>query len=386
MESDRYFNLQLTIQKLEEELALYRNGTTGQELLDLIKEKDKEVECLSTELNNVKKELATTKTNFTTLIKSSRKTLADNEALKRSIENMQQEKISTEEKCADLSISLSKLHEECTKKEDELKELHNNFDQSKRQNEDDAAMISKLQEQGVNHVKKLNAQYKDLKDNEVVIKQLEQKIQTLEIDTWKDKEKITQLQLEYRDQSNAYLKDKESHSDTIKAAHKQLVAKVKEVETLTKQVVDLEKRLAERDEAYKRAVVERDDSIRSLKLQVEHLEKSHEEFVINSKNTLESREEHWKDEARRLEKLNENDAARIRKYEAERANLSQSKREMDSLRARNKDLEDKIKRQEQYMKNRLLRDRGNLMNIPEASSKQPRPSNPNAPVAQSNQL
>jgi chromosome segregation ATPase len=42
MENDKMFNLQLTIQKLEEELNLYRNGTTGSELLAIIAEKDKE--------------------------------------------------------------------------------------------------------------------------------------------------------------------------------------------------------------------------------------------------------------------------------------------------------------------------------------------------------
>jgi len=32
----QFFNLQLTVQKLEEELVLYRNGTTSQELMDYI--------------------------------------------------------------------------------------------------------------------------------------------------------------------------------------------------------------------------------------------------------------------------------------------------------------------------------------------------------------
>lgn len=44
MESERFFSLQLTIQKLEEELSLYRKGTSGQQLLELIAEKDAEIE------------------------------------------------------------------------------------------------------------------------------------------------------------------------------------------------------------------------------------------------------------------------------------------------------------------------------------------------------
>lgn len=45
--SDKVFNLQLTVQRLEEELGLYRNGTTASELLSVIAEKDREVDALT---------------------------------------------------------------------------------------------------------------------------------------------------------------------------------------------------------------------------------------------------------------------------------------------------------------------------------------------------
>jgi chromosome segregation ATPase len=48
---DKQFNYQLTIQKLEEELSLYRNGTTGQELLECIREKDIELEKMRSIIN-----------------------------------------------------------------------------------------------------------------------------------------------------------------------------------------------------------------------------------------------------------------------------------------------------------------------------------------------
>lgn len=51
MDTDKIFNYQLTIQKLEEELALYRNGTSGQQLLELIAEKDSEIKSLKDVLN-----------------------------------------------------------------------------------------------------------------------------------------------------------------------------------------------------------------------------------------------------------------------------------------------------------------------------------------------
>ena len=46
MEQDKVFNLQLTIQKLQEEVSLYRNGANGEELLQLIAEKESEIRAL----------------------------------------------------------------------------------------------------------------------------------------------------------------------------------------------------------------------------------------------------------------------------------------------------------------------------------------------------
>jgi chromosome segregation ATPase len=50
-EIDRVFDLQLTIQKLQEEVSLYRNGINGQELLELLAEKDSEIENLKVAVN-----------------------------------------------------------------------------------------------------------------------------------------------------------------------------------------------------------------------------------------------------------------------------------------------------------------------------------------------
>mmetsp|Transcript_9063 Transcript_9063/g.12403 ORF Transcript_9063/g.12403 Transcript_9063/m.12403 type:complete len:439 (+) Transcript_9063:18-1334(+) len=48
----QFFNLQLTVQKLEEELVLYRNGTTSQELMDYLAEKDNEIVSLKSLLSS----------------------------------------------------------------------------------------------------------------------------------------------------------------------------------------------------------------------------------------------------------------------------------------------------------------------------------------------
>ena len=53
MEQDKLFNLQLTIQKLQEEVSLYRNGADGDELFQLIAEKEEEIAALKAS-NSVK--------------------------------------------------------------------------------------------------------------------------------------------------------------------------------------------------------------------------------------------------------------------------------------------------------------------------------------------
>jgi chromosome segregation ATPase len=173
MDTDRYFNLQLTIQKLEEELSLYRNGTTGQELLDLIKEKDTELGATKTDLINTSSELATVKNNFSTLIKSSRKTLADNESLKTQHQQAQAALTALTAEHAVMAASLASTTKSLTDTETALQVASEKLASSCQQNQDDAAMISKLQEQGIAYVKKLNCQYSQAKESEKQIKILE---------------------------------------------------------------------------------------------------------------------------------------------------------------------------------------------------------------------
>jgi chromosome segregation ATPase len=52
MEQEKIFNLQLTVQRLEEELALYRNGTTMEQMFDLIKEKEVEINDYKSKLSD----------------------------------------------------------------------------------------------------------------------------------------------------------------------------------------------------------------------------------------------------------------------------------------------------------------------------------------------
>lgn len=173
MDTDRYFNLQLTIQKLEEELSLYRNGTTGQELLDLIKEKDSELGSTKAELNKKSEELATLMNNFSTLIKSSRKTLADNEAMKAQLQDLSAAHSRLTSQHDETSAALAAATQTMRNTQEALETTSKQLSAATQQNDTDAAMIAKLQEQGIGYVKKLNSQYSQIKDDEKKIKILE---------------------------------------------------------------------------------------------------------------------------------------------------------------------------------------------------------------------
>ena len=79
---DKIFNLQLTIQKLEEELTLYRNGTSGQQLLELIAEKDSEITTLKSTVNEKNDKLRQ-------LARSSNEFLIKHQALQNEKQNLE---------------------------------------------------------------------------------------------------------------------------------------------------------------------------------------------------------------------------------------------------------------------------------------------------------
>ena len=82
MEQDKLFNLQLTIQKLQEEVSLYRNGADGDELFQLIAEKENEISGLKAS-NLVKND------SLKKLAKKSAEVLAKCDRLQSEYDNLQ---------------------------------------------------------------------------------------------------------------------------------------------------------------------------------------------------------------------------------------------------------------------------------------------------------
>lgn len=82
MENDKLFNLQLTIQKLQEEVSLYRNGADGDEIFQLIAEKESEIKTL-------KESIASRNENLRKLAKKSSEVLARCDRVQSEYETLQ---------------------------------------------------------------------------------------------------------------------------------------------------------------------------------------------------------------------------------------------------------------------------------------------------------
>ncbi len=104
-----------------------------------------------------------------------------------------------------------------------------------------------------------------------------------------------------------------------------------------------------------------------MKAEVDQLSHALAQQSMNHSKEIQQREEHWSNECRRIQRLSESAQLRVSKLETEKDMTISHRRDADILRAKNVELEEKIKRLEQQTKTRLLKDRTNLMH-PEAIS------------------
>lgn len=137
MEHDKVFNLQLTIQKLQEEVSLFRNGADGVELFQLIAEKECEIKALKSSnlCNNetlkklakksaevlarcdrVQSEYETLQFEHSDLIQERKRLAAQVEALKIS-------SASSAALCQERKITIDQLEEELTARDASVEKL-----------------------------------------------------------------------------------------------------------------------------------------------------------------------------------------------------------------------------------------------------------------------
>ena len=131
--SHEIFNLQLAVQHLEAELSLYRNGTSGSDLLVIIAERDAEIDALKTNLSETTEKLRK-------IAKGSQEVLA-----KCAI--FQSEKAEKQEEVVDLLRSLEESTASNAILNSENADLKSQIAELTGKCEDSAKLISDLEEQ-----------------------------------------------------------------------------------------------------------------------------------------------------------------------------------------------------------------------------------------------
>lgn len=82
--------------------------------------------------------------------------------------------------------------------------------------------------------------------------------------------------------------------------------------------------------------------------------------MSNSRQELIQRDTEWQNELEKTEQISKSYIMKLQVYEQERERFSTYKRELDTSKVKITELEDKIKRQEQYLKTRILKDKTNV--------------------------
>lgn len=108
-DTDKRFNLQIIIQKLQEELAIFRNGTDVPQLLELLREKDDEINTLRE-----------VEAKYSSLLHERAKLMSKHENLLDDMQQVKSEKIIALSKC-------SMLEETVEQQQDVIQSLENNI-------------------------------------------------------------------------------------------------------------------------------------------------------------------------------------------------------------------------------------------------------------------
>eukprot|EP00602_Paraphysomonas_sp_CaronLab_P003570 CAMPEP_0185027636 /NCGR_PEP_ID=MMETSP1103-20130426/12889_1 /TAXON_ID=36769 /ORGANISM="Paraphysomonas bandaiensis, Strain Caron Lab Isolate" /LENGTH=410 /DNA_ID=CAMNT_0027561733 /DNA_START=79 /DNA_END=1311 /DNA_ORIENTATION=- len=386
-ESDKMFNCKLTIQKLEEELALYRNGTSGEDLIEVINEKD----C---ELNELRRNLSEVTEGYTKVGTALKGLLPEFDALKKEKAELTQ---MVELKCGELverDSTISQLRSDVESLTRQVSSLDADLSTRNEENKYLMADVEKLQmrcsvlvnesrekTQFLNSEKSLRAkEVKEMRDEldramrcntelKVLSSDLNEEIETKDAELMSAKSEITSLKSEINRIQNEYtaLQQKlKGVSTELSAAQSQVCDKTREADDLRMVYSQRIEERNKRERELQQVIVTREDSIRELTHDLDCAKRALQDANRDSRVAMEDRERYWKAEVNRLEKLAETNATRLQKLEVEREKYLSDKRDFDILKAKYSNLEDKIKRQEAYMKNRLLRDRSNTLHAPDA--------------------
>ena len=116
MEQEKIFNLQLIVQKLEEELTLYRNGTTATEFIEIINEKEAENKALKVSLEETNDKLKK-------LAKSSSEVISRYEVLQKDRDDLANRLQSSDKNLQEVRLYIKEQESDLLLKEADKQEL-----------------------------------------------------------------------------------------------------------------------------------------------------------------------------------------------------------------------------------------------------------------------
>lgn len=333
---DKVFNLQLHVQKLEEELSVYRNGTTGAHLYELVLEKDEEianlkemVSALTKGGDDLKKSLEDKVENLRKLAKGSSEVLAR-------CKELETQKAAVESQLADLQQDYRLLSASADEKTRMLEEKNNEIqlrddalESLAQEMEDRDVSIEKLQARCAavvaDNASRTRAIERERSEWTIEGKELREEIEKGIQANKLLKERLTQV-LASNKSLHQELKDQEQRTDMFKAdLHKERDAIRSLTQTLTQCRAQLQETLTEKGEII-------------VQLQ-EKIERLQQQF----KNELGLRDESFRRELAQRDEIIKTLTSRLGVIQDERENFHATKRQLDAANGRIADLEYKLR-------------------------------------------
>mmetsp|Transcript_9124 Transcript_9124/g.8992 ORF Transcript_9124/g.8992 Transcript_9124/m.8992 type:complete len:405 (-) Transcript_9124:173-1387(-) len=345
MESDKMFNLQLTIQKLQEEVTLYRNGTNGAELFELIKEKD-------TEIEDLKKSAIGSKENLRLIAKRSKELLAnfdklriENEVLQIEHSDLIQEKKALVIIVEDLKCSVESAERRHLEKNVTIGHLEEELHNMEEGIEKLQARCASLVQENSENKKKIGSERERFatdrsEKNERIKEQMDELGRAMRLNT-EAKERANREHANSLDLSSK-LQRSVVEFKTVSAAKELLQS---ENDSIKSQLAELLKTKLQADEVFQtsQGLSATNEGLLQETLGEKELEMSNLNMSI-----------------KKLIQNSEDDFKKIFQYENEKEVKACQQKEIDFLKLKNAELDEKIKRQDSYMKSRLLKDKTNV--------------------------
>lgn len=273
-QEEKVFNLQLIVQKLEEELLLYRNGTTATELLELIHEKDVEIETWRAKCDEKDEKMKK-------IAKTSGDVLLKFERLTEDFSSQEKEKLM-------LHDHIHRLEDEMRSMASNITQLHETIDQMKREAQAKDDMIGQLRLQ----VWEMQQHSTRLEEKDEIFKQ-----------------EIEQVK-EEADRSQTMLKDIISSLEAkLQDMEKSVLMKTLEIESTNKEISRWKGYVEEQDKSIDKLqkrcatlVAEKGDKLKSLDQERQEMIAHVQQFRESMSTNLQQREDALK---RKDEKIRE---------------------------------------------------------------------------------